>query len=567
MLSPKQEIQEQIQGQIQEKIKNNTKFLDEINQYLHNKGVELVKRYDIIIGILLNKETNVTSDEIIEWVKAKLSTVSIDKNEIYQIIFMFFGNHYFKKQLDQFYTPMTICNFINSLLIPGKTAIDPACGTGDLLNQYQGDITLVDKCSSVLEMTKFIKEHLGNNATIHNKDSLKDLITSDVKYDYCVLNPPFGTKTLTTDTDILNSYELGRGRKKQEIGILFVELGLKLLKSKGVLFAIVPNGYLGNIKGDYVAMRRMIMNNYTLLGIIKLPDNAFARSGTGVATSILVIQNKKPKRKYSIFIENVKTIGYILNKKNTPFKYKMSTDGYYQCDKDTNPILDEELTDAKKLFQQFIFKKKISNLKFRAVLSNPIYQSFKKSDMDLNLIFDIKRYLDIYKKTVVSCKKSKYKTLRDYCNTDTTFKFKKTASQYYYIDIKSVNTPLYNPNLYPNVLLPSRGKYKVEKNDILISKLKGKISFTVITESKENLITSNGFSVVRPKDEKSLVIIFANLFTEEFKIQHQSMVTGSIMETLSDDDIKNIYIKEDIDYEKYKTILSSIVILNCELVS
>ena len=94
---------------------------------------------------------------------------------------------------------MTICNFINSLLIPGKTAIDPACGTGDLLNQYQGDITLVDKCASVLEMTKFIKEHLGNNATIHNKDSLKDLITGALKYDYCVLNPPFGTKTLTIE--------------------------------------------------------------------------------------------------------------------------------------------------------------------------------------------------------------------------------------------------------------------------------------------------------------------------------------------------------------------------------
>jgi len=564
ILSPNQEMQKQIQ----EKIKNNTKFLDEINQYLHNKGVELVKRYDIIIGILLKKETtDLTSVEIIEWVKAKLSTVSIEKNEIYQIIFMFFGNHYFKKQLDQFYTPMTICNFINSLLISGKTAIDPACGTGDLLNQYQGDITLVDKCASVLEMTKFIKEHLGNNATIHNKDSLKYLMTSPLKYDYCVLNPPFGTKTLTMDTDILNLYELGRGRKKQEIGILFVELGLKLLKPNGILFAIVPNGYLGNTKGDYVAMRRMIIDKYTLLGIIKLPDNAFARSGTGVATSILIIQNKKPKKKYSIFIEDVKTIGYTLNKKNTPFKYKMTPDGYYQWDKDSNPILDEELTNAKKLFQRFVLKKKISNLLFTTTLSRPTYQSFKKSDMDLNLIFDIKRYLDIYKNTIGVCKKSNYKTLRDYCNTDATFKFKKTASQYYYIDIKSVNTPLYNPNLYPNVLLPSRGKYKVEKNDILISKLKGKISFTVVTESKENLIASNGFSVIRPKDEKSLVIIFANLFTEEFKIQHQSMVTGSIMETLSDDDIKNIYIKEDIDYEKYNTILSSIAILNCELVS
>ena len=44
------------------------------------------------------------------------------------------------------------------------------------------------------------------------------------------------------------------------------------------------------------------------------------------------------------------------------------------------------------------------------------------------------------------------------------------------------------------------------------------------------------------------------------------MVTGSIMETLSDDDIKNIYITEEaIDYEKYNSILSSILILNGEL--
>ena len=99
------------------------------------------------------------------------------------------------------------------------------------------------------------------------------------------------------------------------------------------------------------------------------------------------------------------------------------------------------------------------------------------------------------------------------------------------------------------------------------SKLKGKISFTIITDNRENLVVSNGFSVIRPKDDKSLVIIFANLFTEAFKIQHQSMVTGSIMETLSDKDIKNIYIKEDIDHDKYNTILSSITILNRELIT
>ena len=177
----------EIQKTLQKKIKNNTKFVDEINQYLHNKGVELIKRYDVITAILLDNENFSLStqavaidSDTIEWIREKLINISIDKNEIYQIIFMFFGNQYFKKQLDQFYTPMTICNFINSLLLPGKTAIDPACGTGDLLNYYSGHITLVDKSETVLEMTKFISKNLGNRVLIVNKDSLTDFPPSKI---------------------------------------------------------------------------------------------------------------------------------------------------------------------------------------------------------------------------------------------------------------------------------------------------------------------------------------------------------------------------------------------------
>jgi len=557
---------DEIQKIVKQKIKNNTKFLDEINQYLHNKGIEIVKRYEIVTNILLCKDaTTLTDDETIDWVNQKLSTVSIDKNEIFQIVFMFFGNRHFKKQLDQFYTPMTICNFINSLLIPGKKAIDPACGTGDLLNQYQGNITLVDKSASVLEMTRFIKR--TGNATIEHKDSLKDLFSYEKQFDYCVMNPPFGTKTIETNPDILKKYELGRDREKQEIGLLFVELGLRLLNKNGILFAIVPNGYLGNTKGDYINLRQIIIEKYTLIGIVKLPDNAFNRSGTGVATSILIIQNKKPRKKYNIFIGDVKDIGYILNKKNTPFKYKTCEDGYYKYDSSMNPVIDEDLSDIKKTLFQFVEKNKAFNLLFTPILSKPKYESFKKSELDEKLIFDIKRYLSVYKKTIKTCIKNKCKTILNYCDNDASFKFTKSASQYAYIDIKSVNTPLYSPNIYPSVTLPGRARYQVKKNDILISKLKGKISFTIITEDKENLVASNGFSAIRPKDEKSLVIIFANLFTEAFKIQHQSMVTGSIMETLSDDDIKNIYIKENIDYDKYNAILASITILNRELIT
>ena len=88
-----------IQKIIQTKIKNNTKFLDEINQVLHNNSIDLNKRYDIIISILLNKETPNIKKEIVDFIRNKFDNTSIDKNEIYQIIFMFFGNQYFKKKI------------------------------------------------------------------------------------------------------------------------------------------------------------------------------------------------------------------------------------------------------------------------------------------------------------------------------------------------------------------------------------------------------------------------------------------------------------------------------------
>ena len=556
------ESKTKLQKIIQGKIKNNTKFLDEINQFLHNNSIEFSKRYVIIIAILLNKGTHIIKNEIGDFIKNKLDKTSIDKNEIYQIIFMFFGNQYFKKKLDQYYSPMTICNFICDLLITGKSAIDPACGTGDLINHYNGNITLCDKCESVLEITKFISSHLGNDAIIINKDSLKELINVKT-YDYCVMNPPFGAKTIITDKNILQEYHLGQKRKKQEIGILFVELGCRILKKDGILFAIVPNGYLGNKNSNYYDFRRFIIDNYRLLGIIKLPDNAFARSGTGVATSILIIQNKKIEGDYPIFIQEVKDIGYILNKKNTPLKYRINSEGYYIYDNQINPIIHNDLIQVKKLFYQFVYDNNISHV--ISADNNLHYEIVNRNDLGHDLIFDIKRYLDRYKTVIQKSIENNYKKIENYCVDDVCLKFKKTMPKYNYIDIKCVNSPLFKFNSYNTVSLPARAKYKVQKNDILISKLKGKISFTVITNDIDNLVVSNGFAVLRPKDHKSLVILFANLFSKSFRIQHQSLVTGSIMETLTDDDIKKCYINDAIDYDKYDSILRSITILNNEL--
>jgi len=557
-----------IQDKILTKIKKNSKFVDDINQEMHNEGINIINRYDIVINILnktYDQDRNTISKKLYTFINNIFDNITINKREIYQIVFMFFGNKHFKHKLDQFYTPITICNFINSMLLPNFNIIDPACGVGDLINNYSGHKTFCDKSKDVLEITTFINKNNTHN-TIIQGDSLDILYkNSNCKgntYKYCILNPPFGSKTIVTNTDILNKYYLGKDLSKQEIGILFIELGLHLLEDNGVMFIILPNGYLGNNNKNSIKLRKFIIEQYTLLGVIKLPDNAFSRSGTGVSTSILIIKNIKNSNNYPIFITDVQHIGYTLNKKNTPIKYKLDSDGYYLHDDNMSPIIHNDFVTTIKLFKQFIFDNQITELQSED--TNSSYYTVNKQDLTNNFIIDIKRYLPQYKNIITKSIRNNLKQIKYYC--DIIQKGGKLDNNiYYYIDISSVKTPLYNYKTLNKNSLPGRAKYLVKKNDILISRLKGTISFTIISEDKNNIIVSNGFTVLRPKKKIYIPIIFANLFSKEFKIQHQSMVTGSIMETLTNQHVLDIFINENVDIAQYNNIISAINLINVDI--
>ena len=100
-----------------------------------------------------------------------------------------------------------------------------------------------------------------------------------------------------------------------------------------------------------------------------------------------------------------------------------------------------------------------------------------------------------------------------------------------------------------------------------MSRLKGDISFTVILEDRPNLVCTNGVCVLRPKYSDSMVTLFAGLFSPEFGVQHKALTTGSIMESISDDDVKNIRISTTVDKERYKRVLDSIEVLQTELLT
>ena len=555
---------------IEDLIKKNNCIVDDINQLFHNEGIEFTKRLELVTSIInyIFRGLELTNEIDIP-LKNKLIDIlkktTLDKNELIQKVFMFYGNKTLKVELDQFYTPITIGRFIIDLCIPEKKIIDPACGTGDLIVNYSGNITLWDVSQDVIKICELNYKLNAKKYEAICINSIKSYDMGNNVYDYCCLNPPFGSSTVVTDTDLLNKYELGRNKSKEEIGILFIERAINLLKYNGIAFIIVPNGYLGNSSKNTKQLRKYLLS-FRIISIIELPNNTFSRSGTGVSTSMIIIQKRKMTNPYNIFIKKIINIGYVLNKKNTPFKYKTNNGNYIL--KDGNPILYNDLEDCFNELKYFNKNEKISNISDNYCYDNRVLDidiiNTNKLDKD---ILDINRYLSIYTNTVSNYLSLNCCNIEKYIIPNVSGKFDIVKEkEYIYLDTKQITSPIYSKrNLLYGYELPGRAKIILEKYDIIVSKLKGKIAFAMILDDVDNIICTNGFTLLRPIDYKSAIIIFANLFSIEFKIQHNHICTGSIMAGISENDLKNIYIDGNVDVSKYEKVINALMIINSEL--
>ena len=537
---------------------DNSKLINQINQLFHNKGVKQEERFNVLINLL---EKNNIEDEKFSDILKLINSLDYSNFDLIQEIFMTIGSKYTKYNLDQFYTPLSVSKFISQLMLIGddKNAIDPAGGTGDLLLFYKGNKTIWDIDENALKLCKF--NYSLNKQTNYNlicKNSLENYEDSESMYSYSVMNPPFGSNTVVTDEVILNKFELGKGKKKQEIGILFLELGLKLLKDNGILFIIVPAGYVGNGNKICSELRNLILKN-RLIASISLPENTFKRSGTGVNTYLLIIQKKTNpiQESYKILISNINNIGYNLTKKETPLKYKIIKEtGEILVDDKGKRILDNDFENLYDSLCSFVNDNNILNMKIHNIESE--YEYIDRNNLHLNIL-DIKRYLQIYLNTIENLKLLNAVKLNTLCKIITTTTKIEKKKLYKYIDISEINSPLYGNKCLYGWELPSRAKYILKKYDILISKLEGTMSYCVILDDNNNYIATNGVSVLRPNNLNSLYILFSNIMSSAFKCQHNAYLTGSIMASLSDDDIGEFIIDDkNIDIDTTKKILETL---------
>lgn len=132
-----------------------------------------------------------------------------------------------------------------------------------------------------------------------NTELKKKLKKGKKEFDIAICNPPYlkiSMKDLILYKKMIDSFDkdLYENIKLISSEFIFLMQNILLLKEKGILGIIVPDGIL--TRKEFEPIRRSIMTNYNLLSSIELPERIFSR--TEAKTHILILKKEKPKSEF-----------------------------------------------------------------------------------------------------------------------------------------------------------------------------------------------------------------------------------------------------------------------------
>ncbi len=241
----------------------------------------------------------------------------------------------------QFRTPRHIIDMMVEIVAPQKneTILDPACGTaGFLISAYNyinkhnldenGNSTLTsddrnrmtenfegyDISPDMVRLSR-VNMYLHGFATpkIHEYDTLTSLDRWDDNFDVILANPPF-----MTPKGGINPHKRYRVDAKRA-EVLFVDYIVEHLNPTGRAAIVVPEGIVFQSQTAYRNLRKMLVDEGYLYGVISLPSGVF-NPYSGVKTSILLIDKTLAKTKDSILFVKLNNDGYDLGAQRREIK-------------------------------------------------------------------------------------------------------------------------------------------------------------------------------------------------------------------------------------------------------
>jgi type I restriction enzyme M protein len=307
----------------------------------------------------------------------------------------------------QFRTPRHLIRFMVELLDPepGQRVIDPAAGTGGflfstqqhLMRKYSAQENLVLEWDGTPHRTDGAAATPEQYAAIHNganfvgldndrtmarigwmnlvlhdvtdphllqgdslskregKPKLKDLLEPGT-YQFVLANPPF-TGTVDSgdlEPDTVLFPRVGGGGKKKDESItnkselLFLWLMLDLMDIGGRCAVIIPEGVLFGNTDAHVRLRRELLVEHVVEGVISLPGGVF-QPYTGVKTSILIFRKVTRRDSKQALPSNAAPLSEHV------WFYEVEEDGYTKdAKRNPRPSQQNDLWDALEKFKAWI---------------------------------------------------------------------------------------------------------------------------------------------------------------------------------------------------------------------
>ena len=514
-------------------------------------------------GFIDPKETINLKDETILFVFNELKDITLNsinpdtKGHILQKII----DRSYRESRGQFFTPSPVVDFIVKMIRPqkGELGCDPASGTGGFMfsaieyivehekiksNDLLKNIYFFDISKSLIQLIamRMMFEFSDCKPNLAVKDSIYENI--DIKFDYVLTNPPFGSQGKIIDKKILKNYTLGTDEsgkplKSQVPDILFVEKVINLLKPNGRGAIILPDGDFENPSQGY--FRKYLINNVKIDAIVSLPDGTFIPYGTGVKSSILFF-SKIDKSKlqnliasnYKIFYGKISKLGYTFSKHSKDILQE-------------NGSVDEDYSLIVNSYHSKTYNDNAYLIGVNDIINN-------------KYIMSESFHSPVYNKAIESITSKNCKYLKDLV----TFKYSKEKIDkekvYNYIEIADINSytsEIINSTEIVGENLPSRASYILEEGDLIVATSGNSIgtkkqSKALVTKGFNGCLCTNGFAVMKAKSISPYFLL--NFFnSSDFLNQILKYKYGTAIPCIGREDFENILVPIPSDEEILRT--------------
>jgi type I restriction enzyme M protein len=219
--------------------------------------------------------------------------------------------------------------------------------------------------------------HGINNPNVLYTDTLSKNYQETDQYDIVLANPPF--KGSLDESDVNADLLCMVKTKKTEL--LFLALILRVLDIGGKAAVIVPDGVLFGSSTAHQAIRKVIVENNQLEGVISMPSGVF-KPYAGVSTAILIFT--KGGQTNDVWFYDMEHDGYSLDDKRQPIEdcdipdiltcWKNKKDKSFSTDreKETTSLRDKLFPLKQKRLE---LNQKVNRLTFESILANDNVES------------------------------------------------------------------------------------------------------------------------------------------------------------------------------------------------